>query len=466
MLFNSAEFIFAFFPIVFVAFWCMKTQAARYVWLTIASYVFYGYWDYRFCTLMLASTILDYSCGKHIAGTTSARTRKLLLVVSLTGNLGMLGFFKYCDFFLSNVNALAHSLGLESSIPLLRIVLPVGISFYTFQSLSYTIDIYRGKTQPAPSFGHFACYVSMFPQLVAGPIVRYTQMADQLRSFPSRPSWENMGAGIWFFVVGLAKKILIADAVARMSDPLLASAESLGFVSSWVAVLGYTVQIYFDFSGYSDMAVGLGLMFSLRLPQNFDSPYKAVNISDFWRRWHISLSSWLRDYLYIGLGGSRHGRLKTLRNLTVTMFLGGLWHGASWIFVIWGLYHGCLLVAHSLLAGRGWTLRSRVLNRSMTFLAIVCGWVIFRSTDVAMMNSLFANMFGAGRFETFAQLRELVDLRLAALVVACLCWAFFAPNSWEFRPSLTWRTAIPVSLTFGACVLLLSSQSPFLYFQF
>ncbi len=470
MLFNSAEFIFAFFPITFAVFWLLPKRQYRLMWLTVASYVFYGYWDFRFMGLMLLDSAICYYCGQRIARTESPVRRKVFLILSLVGCLGILAYFKYADFFLGSVNAIAQQAGLESQLPMLGIILPIGISFYTFQALSYTIDIYRREANEAPTFIMFASYVSMFPQLIAGPIVRYVQVADQLENLPDRPGGDRLSKGIWFFVMGLAKKVLVADVISRMIDPMFADYASLGLVQSWAVVLGYTVQIYFDFAGYSDMAVGLGHFIGLQMPQNFNSPYKATSISDFWRRWHISLSTWLRDYLFIPLGGSRSGVRRTLINLMIVMFLGGLWHGATWGFVIWGLYHGALLAGHATFKQMGGKISWAPVSRGLTFLAVIIGWAIFRTADPAcgfgMTKQLFASMAGLNGVESLTTIRTIVGPRLLGFTGLALVWCFVMPNTWDiqFKPSRRW--AVGTALMFFACVLLLAEKSPFLYFQF
>ncbi len=376
MLFNSYPFLFAFLPVAFCLFWYGgHSPRWRLGLLTFASYLFYSWWQFdswqdfvhsldirswegllvgiwrwRFTTIMFFSSSVDYLAAKWLARTPENRKgrRRTLLTLSLAVNLGLLAFFKYFGFFTQIASDL-HTFAGGGPLPVVAMILPVGISFYTFESISYVIDIYRGVAQPARSYLDYACFISFFPHLVAGPIIRYSDILHQfcdVRWVQRGPDWGQIDLGLMFFTMGMAKKLLIADALAVRIAPLwscFAGGDSLGVMGSWAAVLGYTFRIYFDFSGYSDMAVGLGHMFGVRLPQNFNSPYKATDPSDFWRRWHISLSTWLRDYLYFPLGGNRHG--KQTRNLLVTMLLGGLWHGAAWLFVIWGGWHG--LVFHS-----------------------------------------------------------------------------------------------------------------------
>lgn len=462
MLFNSYEFIFLFLPPALFGWWALRHRMfPRLVWLFIASLVFYAYWDWRFVGVMLFSTVMDYCIGLGISRAPDTKAKRRWMTGSVICNLGLLGFFKYAGFFLSSVRATAHGLGLDWAVPTLEIVLPAGISFYTFGSMSYTIDLYKGLVSPAKSFLHFAVYVSLFPHLIAGPIVRYSYIEEQLRDLKVRLTRDEIWRGAVFFVWGLAEKVIVADSVAKYSDSLLATHPVLGFFSSWAAILGYTYQILFDFSGYSCMAVGLAMMLGFRLPQNFNSPYKAENPSDFWQRWHITLSQWLRDYLYFSLGGSRHGLAKTVRNLVITMFLGGLWHGAAWTFVAWGLYHGLLLGSyHTLKFANLWP-KAPAIGRAVTFLAVVIGWVLFRSTNWPMAGSLLSAMFG---------LRGLawspVPRSYLLMLLCCFLWTNFGPNAFDVHMKARPWTALLLAAVAMAVFLLLREPSPFLYFQF
>jgi len=466
MLFNSYVFIFLFFPAIMALWWARRIgPRARLTLLTIASYVFYGYWDYRFVAVMLTSTVIDFISGERIDRSASRGARRLWLAVSLAGNLGLLGFFKYAGLFAESVNTVFRWAHVGGTVPVLDIVLPVGISFYTFQSMSYTIDIYRGHVRPTGSFWRFAAYVSMFPQLVAGPIVRYADLEPQLQDIPSRIDWDLFWRGMTLFVLGMAKKILIADVIASRIDPPLSDYMALRFFGSWFCTLGYTAQLYFDFSGYSDMAVGLGSMLGFSFPQNFNSPYKAANVSDFWRRWHISLSSWLRDYLYVGLGGGRKGRMTTLRNLLVVMFLGGLWHGAAWTYVAWGLYHGVLLVVYHLFRAWGRAKMPIALARALTFICVVFGWAIFRSNSFAMFGHLALALSGLRGLEA-AVLPAVGGVTGCCLVAGALAGCMVLPNTWQFNVSPRARNAVLLAGVFLVCVTRLVRESPFLYFQF
>jgi alginate O-acetyltransferase complex protein AlgI len=466
MLFNSYEFLFFLLPLVLAGYYLLLPKGWRHGWLVICSLVFYGWWDYRFCGLLLLTMGVDYLVGGRIAATESPGAKKHWLWVSVCCDLGILFFFKYYDLGAGTVNVLAQWLGAESALlPLLHLVLPVGISFYTFQSMSYSIDIYRGHARPARSFVDFACYVSLFPQLVAGPIVRYHEVDSQLRV--RSHTWAKAGAGIVLFVMGLAKKVLLADAVAPMADWGF-SQETLGFAGAWSSLIAYTLQIYFDFSGYSDMAVGLGLMLGFQFPQNFNSPYKAASITEFWRRWHISLSSWLRDYLYIPLGGNQKGPVRTYVNLFLTMLLGGLWHGASWTFMLWGAYHGSLLALERMnrKRGLGWWL-PRPVQIALTFVMVMLGWVLFRAPTIGSFSRMAQGLAGVNGWGVAFPLADAGALSWATWMF-CLALVFAAKNTWEIRWKPGWRLALGLTVLFLLCAatFLVNTGSPFLYFQF
>ena len=466
MLFNSYVFVFAFLPIMLLAWWHRALSTGqRLAILTVASYIFYGWWDYRFVSLLMVSTVIDFHAGKRLHNSQAQTTRTAWLCVSLVANVGLLGFFKYGGFFADSMNAVTQWLRLGGALPVPDVILPIGISFYTFQSMSYSIDIYRGDARPTKSIWHFAAYVSLFPQLIAGPIVRYRNLDDQLRSIDTEINWDKFASGIVFFVGGMMQKVLLADTIAGKINPLLQDYTELQLFGSWFAMLGYTCQLYFDFCGYSNMAVGLGRMLGFEFPQNFDSPYKSANIAEFWRRWHMTLSFWLRDYLFIPLGGSRLNRWFTLRNLVIVMFLGGLWHGAGWTFVMWGLYHGGLLAIHSLVRRRGSPSAPRPLRVALTFICVVVGWVIFRSSDMNMCVYLLQSMAGLHGSESNI-LSACGGTVAAGVLLVLLGIVFCAPNIWQIK----WRSNLPLafalSLAFVVCVLRFDGESPFLYFQF
>ena len=372
MVFTTHIFVFYFLPLVLLVYYALPVAVrawggsdqtlsqARNLWLLAISYVFYGWWNPWFILLMFLVSAVNYGCGQRISqpGAT-ARQRRFWLGLALVFSLGTLGFFKYFMFVQSNVNQALAWFGAEP-FSVWSIVLPVGISFYTFQALSYSVDVYRGDAPPARSLSDFACFIALFPQLIAGPIIRYHTVATQL--IRRSHTWERFGSGATLFVLGFAKKILLANPLGRVADTAFA-AESLTAFDAWFGVIAYAFQIYFDFSGYSDMAVGLGRLVGFEFIKNFNAPYRAESITDFWRRWHISLSTFLRDYLYIPLGGNRHGPGRTYVNLTIVMLLGGLWHGANWTFVIWGAYHGSVACPGTL-AGQAKRLSSVAVARS------------------------------------------------------------------------------------------------------
>jgi alginate O-acetyltransferase complex protein AlgI len=462
MLFNSFIFLFAFLPICYVVFWTLRSAQSRYVWLTLTGYVFYGYWDPRFCLLMAFSTLVSYLAGLGFLKWSDPRRRKLCLVVPITIDLALLGFFKYANFGMATAQQVVHWLGRDVTLPHLNIILPIGISFYTFHTITYIVDSYRGTIRPTRNLWEFSAYVSLFSQLVAGPIVRFRQIEKDLESLGSQDRRRWIGQGVTFFLTGLVEKVLVADSLAAFVDPALAQYQTLSTLGAWLAMVGYSFQLFFDFSGYSSMAVGLGYLFGLRIPQNFNSPYKALDPSDFWRRWHISLSTVLRDYLYIPLGGNRNGERQTYRNLMITMLLGGLWHGAGWTFIIWGAYHGLLLSLYRKFGSR-WDLLPAAFRQLATFVLVVVGWVFFRATDLGMASWILATMFLPTAGQVGADLM---------LVTPMLCfaawWAMLGPNVFELRDQLGWRRRAVWAAQLAACLAIIagSRASPFLYFQF
>ena len=463
MLFNSLTFLYLFLPVTFAVFWNLKTKDGRYRWLAVTGYFFYSLWNYKFCALMAFSTAISYTAGLGLLRYEQPRLRKILLIVPITIDLALLGFFKYANMAFSTGNQLSSLLHLPLNFPVLHIVLPVGISFYTFHTITYIVDSYKRTIRPTRNFFEFACYVSLFAQLVAGPIVRFREIEGDLKDIGHDDWRSGLNTGWSYFAIGLFKKVLIADTIALIIDPRFAlGAERFSTAGAWLCMLGYSYQLYFDFSGYSDMAVGLGHMFGLRLPQNFNSPYKAESIADFWRRWHISLSSFLRDYLYIPLGGGRGSRLQGYRNLMVTMLLGGLWHGANWTFVIWGAYHGMLLSLNRFLGAPRLSFPPG-LRRSGTFLLVVVGWVFFRSPTFGSALKVLGAMFSWRGYGVFPGWQALcLMIALAGAV------AHFAPNSFELKHQWGRPAVVCFGALFVLCMVVLygGQQSPFLYFQF
>ncbi|EDP96862.1 MBOAT family O-acyltransferase [Kordia algicida OT-1] len=403
MIFSTSLFL-VFFTIVFAVYWFVLGSIkdedtklkARIIFLLLASYYFYMSWNPIFILLILFSTVVDYIAGKKIHQSSSKKQKRLFLIISLVTNLGFLAYFKYVNFFLGTVNDVA---GTNFFVD---VILPVGISFYTFQSMCYTIDIYYGKMKPSKDFFEFSLYVTFFPQLVAGPIVRAIDFIPQLK-VNQRFKDINFQLAANYFLLGLVKKVVIADNIAKFSDPLFANPDQYGTLSSWIGVMSYSIQIYCDFSGYSDMAIGVAALLGFRLMENFNMPYNATNITVFWRKWHISLSTWLRDYLFIPLGGSRVSKkIFYYRNLMLTMLLGGLWHGASWNFVVWGGLHGAALIIHKLYKTKysdnfkfskfGTSLYT-VSAWVLTMIFVMVTWVFFRAQTFGDAAQVLQNMF-------------------------------------------------------------------------
>ena len=528
MLFNSYEFILLFLPVTFFVFFAIARlgREAAIAWLVVASLFFYGWWNPSYLILILLSMVVNFGFGEFISRAHEQRrsTRaKTGLVLGLMLNLGVLAYFKYAGFFIGNINALTGS-----SVDLGRIVLPLAISFFTFQQIAYLVDAYKGITQEY-RFSHYALFVTFFPQLIAGPIVHHKEMLPQFMSRDTlRPKLDNVSIGLSIFFMGLFKKAVLADGVAPYGSSVFdaaAAGETLSLFEAWGGALAYTMQLYFDFSGYSDMAIGGARLFGIRLPLNFHSPYKATSIIEFWRRWHMTLSRFLRDYLYIPLGGSRHGKARRYFNLMVTMFLGGLWHGAGWTFVVWGGLHGLYLVVNHAwhrfrqILGRTGTESSRagkLVAWLITFMAVVTGWVFFRATDfhsaitilegmagmngVALPNAVIARLGDAGMWLQGAGVGVYLgggsDFFFTWLwIMVLLAVVLMMPNTQQimssFEPALrvyqsdkkyqirfgerlasriTWQPktgwAVVIGLVAATGLLALTSVSEFLYFQF
>ena len=474
MVFSGAVFLYAFLPLT-LAVYALAPQRGRNAVLLIASLLFYAFGEPVYVLLLLLSSVSNWALSLCIERRRGTRTAKLALAVSVLLNLGLLGFFKYADFFLTTVNGL---FGL--SLPLTGVRLPLGISFYTFQTMSYTIDVYRGHVRPQRNLATFATFVCLFPQLIAGPIVRYSDIEAELRT--RRFCLEDIGAGARRFTVGLGKKVLLANVLGE----LVSSAGNATVLGAWRGAVGYLLQIYFDFSGYSDMAIGLGRMFGFTFPENFDYPYLARSVTDFWRRWHQTLGQWFRDYVYIPLGGSRTTRAKWIRNVAVVWLLTGLWHGASWNIVLWGLYFFVLLSIEKQIAPKLETLPFIVRNL-VTMFYVLIGWVLFMNTSLSGIGSAFAAMFGGGT--SFAgsgvslQLKISLPLRLTCRSGSSVLprwfgflWSgLFGMGRSDRRGAVTVKKGIYLASVFLFLILLLwlctvslvgSTSSPSMYAQF
>ncbi|HYC83812.1 MAG TPA: MBOAT family O-acyltransferase [Chryseosolibacter sp.] len=473
MVFNSIPFI-VFILIFFPIYYALKGNA-RMIFTLLASYVFYGWWDYRFLALIAFSTLADFYLSVVIDREQDPRRRKYLLAISMVVNLAFLGFFKYFNFFIDSANDLLGIAGYDRGFNALHIILPVGISFYTFQSMSYTIDVYRRVIEPEKSLLKFATFIAFFPQLVAGPIVRAVDFLPQLQQ-DRKFKWSEFHLGFAQMLVGFGKKLIIADSLAPFVDGVFAFPGNYTSLVLIIGVVFYSFQIYCDFSGYSDIAIGLARMLGFEFPRNFNMPYFSKSFSEFWERWHISLSSWLKDYLYIPLGGNRGGQLKTYRNLMLTMLLGGLWHGANYTFIIWGFLHGAFLIVQRLLnylkrivglsfSGPVNTLVSIAIVYAFTCLA----WIYFRSPDVATAHTVIKGILSFNNL-SFADLPNKFVIIKGVLLIALLILFELLSLRIDFG-SITLRS--PAFRTVGFAVILwmialLGSfiDSQFIYFQF
>jgi D-alanyl-lipoteichoic acid acyltransferase DltB (MBOAT superfamily) len=473
MLFNTWEFLLYFVVVYGLYLATMRQVKVQNAILLVASYVFYGWWDWRFLSLLVVSTVVDYSVALLLERSEESK-RKSILLVSMAANLGLLGFFKYFNFFIDSAAQGLQALGLEANLPVLNIVLPVGISFYTFQTMSYTIDVYRRHMPAEKSLMNFAVYVAYFPQLVAGPIERATHLVPQFR-VPRAVTWEGVSSGALLMLVGLVRKVAIADSVAAEVNAAFADPGGLSSSGLVRAVILFGVQIYGDFAGYSDMARGLSRMMGIELMENFNHPYFSTNITVFWRRWHISLSTWLRDYLYIPLGGNRGGELATYRNNMLTMLLGGLWHGAAWTFVVWGAIHGAALAVHKLSLGKRkpeahpepgpLAVPRLVLSWLGTMVVVHVAWVFFRATSFQNAFDVLGGVFalrGGLELSSWVGALGMVGLLLLIDVPQHLRRDHTAALRWP------WPVRGLYYFVLVMAILLLRSEDdvPFIYFQF
>ncbi len=470
MLFNSYPFILVFLPITLLGYYLISKKKLQLWFLLLASLFFYCYWSTTYVFLLLFTVILDFYIAKGIYKATTQIRRKQLLLTSVICNLTILGFFKYFNFFAESINGLFSMMGSQGPLPYSHLILPIGISFYTFQSMSYVIDVYRRQSDAHANLLEFAGYVTLFPHQISGPLVRHNVIVPQLEAAKTYLfNADNFWRGCYFFIFGLSKKMLIADRIALVVDPLVRSMSFASNLEALLAMVGYTIQLYFDFSGYSDMAVGLGLMMNIEFPQNFNSPYKSRSITEFWQRWHISLSSWLKDYLYVSMGGNRQGALKTYRNLFLTMAIGGLWHGANWTYLVWGCFHGFLLLTERFVMGRG--LNKKILSFAkwpLTFGLVNLGWVFFRSPNLEtailwLKKALF--LTSQRSLDMTLIMDRHKDRFFVALIVGFLS-ALYLKNTWQFSFMPSKGRALLLAFLLSLCLMYMGEESPFLYFQF
>ena len=478
MIFSSHIFLLYFLPLFLVVYFLVPSKGRNLV-LLLASIVFYAWGAPDFILILLASTVANFYLVKAMLRTDRPAAKRMLCASAILISLGLLAYFKYANFFVDNANALLSALGL-GTMTWTKVLLPIGISFFTFQSITYVVDTYRGVNTPMQRLTDYMVYIIMFPQLIAGPIVRYTDIADQITA-RRRLCWDECLQGFYRFVIGLSKKVLIADVIGRTVDVALGGdLAAMDTGTAWVTITAYTMQLYFDFSGYSDMAIGLGRIMGFRFPENFDNPYNSASITEFWRRWHITLGAFMRNYLYIPLGGNRHGTARTYFNLWVVFLLSGLWHGASWNFVLWGAYHGFFLVVERILSRHiplFDTKRRHPLFVLPTFVILLVGWAIFRIEDLhscwTFIQRLFAFDFGKPIFNSqFSIFNSQFYVTLVVALLFAFCKLFFNSQFSIFNSHYSPKAHIPVwlvaCLLFFFCLGALTATdfSPFIYFRF
>ncbi|MBL7048845.1 MAG: MBOAT family protein [Nitrospira sp.] len=463
MFFNSYVFIFFFFP-VFLLSWIalFRTRNSRWTLLLLSSCLFYAWWDFRFLALLAYIIVINFTAGNYIYGLENQKTKKQVLIISIILSLLPLVVFKYLPWLGGYASVLLES---ESRVAydslLSSIILPLGISFFTFQALTYTIGLYNNKCSHCASIVKFSVYVSMFPQLMSGPIVRYQDLDDQLENIGDLRNKIDLKGGVELFFIGLIKKIIIADRIGMYINPIFQPGADLSATVAWLAVMGYSLQLYFDFSGYSDMAIGIGRCMGIKLPDNFRAPYTASNPSDFWRRWHISLSTWLRDYLFIPLGGSWKGNVITYRNLIITMFLAGVWHGANWTFICWGIWHGLMLCVYRATPAH---IKKRMpvwFSVLLLNIAVLIGWTFFRTTSVEHAFEFFNAMLGF-RYSAGAA----IAWPIYFMIPLGYMIHYFERRISDKPVKLGWSYAVLLAGASAWAILELGKDAPFIYFQF
>ncbi len=475
MAFSSVIFLAYFFPVVFILYYLLHNKVKN-GFLLIASILFYMWGAPKFIFAILITTVVDFFLVNTLDKTTTDKKRKLFLILSLSLNVGMLFYFKYCNFFVDNANAV---LGMFTSkqINWTAIVLPIGISFYTFESLTYVIDVYRRVHKPLRNFWDYQLYIILFPKLIAGPIIRYHEISDQIKGRIGKENIDDVLTGFFRFVIGLSKKVIIANTMAVVADSVFKSnLHELNTPMAWLGMLAYTFQIYFDFSGYSDMAIGMGKMLGFKFPENFDNPYTSLSITEFWRKWHITLGAWMKNYLYIPLGGNKvNAKWKLFFNLWLVFVLSGLWHGAAWTFVIWGIYHGLLLIVERLFLLKVYSKLPKVIPLIITFLFVAIGWVFFRAENfsdaIIFIKKLIGFKFNINYF--------FLENDFKVYFVAAFIFSFFTLFSFGKKiqqkiyfsnyTTLGYTVATITSITlFYFCLASISSSTfnPFIYFRF
>ncbi len=475
MVFSSILFLYYFLPTFLLLYFILKKQSYKNIWLLVTSIFFYAWGASDFILIVLASIVIDFYLVKYIHISENKKRKKLLLAISVLMNIGLLAYFKYANFFIENVDLLLIYFG-KSPVQWVRVVLPIGISFFTFQKMTYGIDVYRKVYPPLKKLTDFALYILMFPQLIAGPIVRYNEIAEQIENRQENENFNNRITGFFRFTIGLAKKVLIANVLGEQVDLIFSMPiEEIGTYTAWIGIMAYAFQIYFDFSGYSDMAIGIGRIIGFDFPENFNNPYISQNITEFWRRWHITLGRWMKDYLYIPLGGNRVSVKRIYFNLWIVFLLSGLWHGAAWTFVIWGAFHGFFLVLDRLFLLKFYRWIGKFPSILITFVITLIGWVIFRVEDIYFGIDYIIRMFSFERVDSpYPFDRQFYYILILGGVFAF--WAVFDKGEqWQNKIYAKQKSSIYLILMFliSAILLFISSSyiaasgfNPFIYFRF
>ena len=475
MVFSSSIFLFWFLPIFLGVYFLVDRRYKNAVAL-LASLVFYGFGSPKFLLVLLLSITIDFFLVRQIYKSDDPKRRKLFLVFSLVLNIGLLACFKYANFFVDNFNAILSAFG-TAPIRWTKVVLPIGISFFTFQKMSYSIDVYRKTSAPLKNITDYALFIMLFPQLIAGPIVRYNEIAEQITDRSAKETADNRILGFYRFVIGLSKKMLIANILAEYVDHVFAlPTTEIGLLTAWLGILAYTFQIYFDFSGYSDMAIGIGRMIGFKFPENFNNPYISQSVSEFWKRWHITLGSWMMDYLYIPLGGNRKGKRRTYLNLWIVFFLSGLWHGAAWTFVAWGAFHGLFIVMDKMFWHKASAKIGKIPRVIITFVIVMIGWVMFRADTIGYAVHYVGAMFGAnGSLPVAHTSPQFVFTLIVATFISFFGLTKMGDKALDFffnrkaynTGQIVWVGLVMlVLLVLSASFILKGSLNPFIYFRF
>lgn len=470
MTFSSITFLIYFLP-VFILLYHLAPDKFKNAVILVASIYFYSWGGPKFIFVILGTTFLDFFLVNAMYNQKTKSARKKFLILSLLLNLSLLFYFKYCNFFIENINAIAGT-----EIHWLKVALPIGISFYTFESLTYVVDVYRGIHKPLKNFWHYQTYILLFPKLIAGPIVRYHDIADQITNREKNYTPDIKLSGFFIFCIGLAKKTIIANTLGLQADAVFKlTPDQLDSAAAWVGALSYTFQIYFDFSGYSDMAIGIGKIMGFRFPENFNNPYISGSITEFWRRWHITLGTWMKNYLYIPLGGNRVSNTKLYRNLIIVFLLSGFWHGASWNFILWGAYHGLFLVLERLFLDKVFEKLGKFISVPITFIIVMVGWVLFRNEDLSYAFTVIKNMFAFN----FSDGKFALNNDFICMAIIAALFSFFAITAKtnalqqkvygeKFSAAGRWLATAAGIILFYVSLSYISALdfNPFIYFRF